>query len=1040
MDLGANRSRPMGGQIQIVNPTEVYEVILGACSADLTILQASSKRLKFLVEMFGTFDALQEIASRQDLPLAVRQQAIIQFKNSVLNHWRSRKLLNDEHRARIRQRCLSFLEEPDQTIAEFNEIVVSKISRTDYPTQWPNLIIDLVQVIDKSLQNRYISLQEDPLDTLRLRRCLQLLNGILKEFGGIKLPTGMKTMAEMVTKLKMLLYNYYSKMSATFSAASLTLQNIGTQTAHENIALSHLVYKCLMKIGVWLWGKLEKLSPQEVEENMPWLEELVQNSATQVRSLWVLRKSVLLPLVANKSSMDDATRQTILVLTKHLRVFGKLFRRLQQLSIDRFTNLAISTELVLFYWGEIVDSTNYSESVISDSDDAAFPVRFLVQGLVLFKDNLSQWTPVKRSGMPNKNVLSEIFVRDAVKVLVTRFMPLKPTDLESWLTDPEDWVNLEDKESDHWEYEIRPCAERVLTQLCNQFPDFVVPLLRDSYNGVSGRLPTNLDEILLKEALYCALGRCARRAKSEVNFLEAISTTFTPEVRESSANFAIIKRRVAWLLGKLVAEECVMPNNTQIWDILAHLLIQGTDTAVRLTASAALRETVDSLGFDAKLFAPYLSSTIPPLIQLMGEADTLESKRKVNLTLNTVIERAGGLILPFVAAITAPIPTIWESAQQDLLLKGTLLDTVTKVVESVKENSLSLTGLVVPLVRESLTPPNISHLDVDGLSLWLAALRNTPNISPPDSSPSLRELFPYAIELLSINLDLLGSVIDILESYYLLDAVYILQTHGPALFAAYLASFNQKAPMTNVRQTIQSLSLLVQLAPSELWGNPFQTSGLFLYCLKTLLAEECDSQISVECIYLFSRVLLSNRQLFLYLMSTAAAPLNHSEGNLLEILMGVWWEKFDHMGEPRYRKLTALGTALLVSTGHPEILKKLSTEIFNLWLDVFGELREAQERHEQQDVRSASPTSLVRFWELDDAPDSYYHGTEGTPEYMRRKALYDQDPVRTAPLVTFIGSHLREAEAVVGPADFQVYMQDTDATVLKQIQDALTQG
>lgn len=52
-------------------------------------------------------------------------------------------------------------------------------------------------------------------------------------------------------------------------------------------------------------------------------------------------------------------------------------------------------------------------------------------------------------------VLSEEFVGGAVRVLVTRFMPLKPADLEGWVADPEDWVNLEDKESDHWEYEIR---------------------------------------------------------------------------------------------------------------------------------------------------------------------------------------------------------------------------------------------------------------------------------------------------------------------------------------------------------------------------------------------------------------------------------------------------------------------------------------------------------------------------------------------------------------------------------------------------------
>lgn len=34
-------------------------------------------------------------------------------------------------------------------------------------------------------------------------------------------------------------------------------------------------------------------------------------------------------------------------------------------------------------------------------------------------------------------------------------MPLNPTDLENWVADPEEWVNLEDKENDQWEFEIR---------------------------------------------------------------------------------------------------------------------------------------------------------------------------------------------------------------------------------------------------------------------------------------------------------------------------------------------------------------------------------------------------------------------------------------------------------------------------------------------------------------------------------------------------------------------------------------------------------
>lgn len=56
------------------------------------------------------------------------------------------------------------------------------------------------------------------------------------------------------------------------------------------------------------------------------------------------------------------------------------------------------------------------------------------------------------------------------------------------------------------------------------------------------------------------------------------------------------------------------------------------------------------------------------------------------------------------------------------------------------------------------------------------------------------------------------------------------------------------------------------------------------------------------------------------------------------------------MSEPRFRKLTAMGIASLVSTGRPEVLQRLHGEIFNLWLDVFGEIKEAHtDSSSQQD-------------------------------------------------------------------------------------------
>jgi hypothetical protein len=55
-------------------------------------------------------------------------------------------------------------------------------------------------------------------------------------------------------------------------------------------------------------------------------------------------------------------------------------------------------------------------------------------------------------------VLSRDFVEGAVRLLVTRFIPLTPKDLERWEMDVEEWMNQEENEDEQWEYELRVCS------------------------------------------------------------------------------------------------------------------------------------------------------------------------------------------------------------------------------------------------------------------------------------------------------------------------------------------------------------------------------------------------------------------------------------------------------------------------------------------------------------------------------------------------------------------------------------------------------
>lgn len=70
---------------------EVYAVVSGAASQNPKEMSASAARLKDLIAQPGTLVLLQQIAAQRTAPLHIRQLSIIQVKNVVSTHWRSRR-------------------------------------------------------------------------------------------------------------------------------------------------------------------------------------------------------------------------------------------------------------------------------------------------------------------------------------------------------------------------------------------------------------------------------------------------------------------------------------------------------------------------------------------------------------------------------------------------------------------------------------------------------------------------------------------------------------------------------------------------------------------------------------------------------------------------------------------------------------------------------------------------------------------------------------------------------------------------------------
>lgn len=229
----------------------------------------------------------------------------------------------------------------------------------------------------------------------------------------------------------------YMALSSNIPALS-TPSSYATKAAADMLQLGHLMYKCVSRVAVWLWHRLaiNKTGPKFSENLIRWVRDIIvlvcsldqslsqmttffDYSANQFQSLTDLRISLFITLSEpphgvspDRPPLDTNGLRTLDFLMRHIRHLGKFFRRVQQLSAVHFVKMSSSVSLVSFGWSKVIQATEGASTIIkgtilprtflrscllgTDSYLAAFPVRFLVQCMVLFRDSLAQWTPSKQ--------------------------------------------------------------------------------------------------------------------------------------------------------------------------------------------------------------------------------------------------------------------------------------------------------------------------------------------------------------------------------------------------------------------------------------------------------------------------------------------------------------------------------------------------------------------------------------------------------------------------------------------------------------------
>ena len=175
----------------------LQQVLIAAVQpADPSVLQRVDEQLAAWETESSFWEALVHAALAREAgyPSALRQLAMIRFKNGITKYWRprivNRKSVVIEHDAkeRIRQRLLDVLTEPDRVVATQGALSVARIMRHDYPDEWPTIVPALQAAFESSstalheaaVQGR---LAESTTDTVVLLRAADTLRYCVKGTG-----------------------------------------------------------------------------------------------------------------------------------------------------------------------------------------------------------------------------------------------------------------------------------------------------------------------------------------------------------------------------------------------------------------------------------------------------------------------------------------------------------------------------------------------------------------------------------------------------------------------------------------------------------------------------------------------------------------------------------------------------------------------------------------------------------------------------------------------------------------------------------------
>ncbi|RDA90745.1 hypothetical protein CP533_2956 [Ophiocordyceps camponoti-saundersi (nom. inval.)] len=1004
--------------------------------------QAAGKQLASWEESPGYYLSLQSVFLDKTLPTDVRLLAVIQLKNGIEKYWRlsvrAKESIKQDEKIHIRSRLFQgTIDEPEKTLALHNALVIAKVVRIDYPNEWPDSlpkIIDLLRSFKDSHEQH-------------LQGTLQILLRVTKELSSARLKRSQTALQRVTPEIVYILTEIYSSRSARWTAILTSGQG---SEADANLAMLNSLLSLRLLRRLIISGYESPYTDKTVEQ-------FWSSSQDQFGQL--------LTLVNGTPSTVPICYHA--VIGKHLLQFTKLHVDMAMAHSISFTILPNTLALVHGYWGlvskfaQVFDSSDGIRQGSADPGSAKAKVegplleRLALRGLLLLRASVriaycppqtfKYRTPEgkiqqKEAGIFIKTKLLEnSFVIQVVNCLITHLFSFRRSDLEAWEEDPEEWEHQEQNEGNAYEWEVRPCAEKLFLDLLTNYKQLLVPPLLSYFETAQGPQA----EMATKEAVYTAMGLSAAHVAQVFDFGAVLASTLVNDAQQQGPLYKVLRRRIAILISQWAPVGLSDDARSLIYQIFRHFLNpsdESNDLVVRITAARQLRWIVDDIDFSIEAFLPHASEVLTQTLQLMKTVEVDETKLAILESVRILVTRLDHHVAQFGDQIMSALPSIWERTGTDeYMIKQAVIAILTALAMSMGSDAQRYHGFMVPLLLDAARPGSDMHIHLidEALELWNAILIQCGEPLGPDVV-GLAEL---ALPLLEYQSETASQALNVVESYIVMTPKAMLEEGVRRKTLSALALTLSSKSRELVRAGAGCVEYLIRAAATL--GGASGTSVIiedmidtgFMEMILCSLRDAWEARqtsgpnrkisrlnIITEGDYLgvLSRLALAEPAPFVQLLSRV--------GNLGEVwgwLSSEWFWYIDNVDQIEVQKQLLLGLTRLLEVPSPMqelVLGKLQN-YFEMWNMLLVELRD--------DVGSVGQTDTLL------QPDGESYNAEfDTCKMVVERQLRRSDPVYSENALGFFEPRLRDLIARVGgEAVFQEqWAVNVDSEVLAEFQ------